>query len=106
MGASTVGEEAGASPVYAERAKRADRCKTLAFPVWEGEVRPTVLAELSDRPERRANRPCKEKDDGDVRMAKIEDGLRKNAKSLPERAREAEEQWRAERSLSKGLHLW
>ena len=38
-------------------------------------------------------------------MAKIEDGLRKNAKSLPERAREAEEQWRAERSLSKGLHL-
>lgn len=37
-------------------------------------------------------------------MTKIEDEIRKNAKSLPERAREAEEQWRAERGLSKGLH--
>ena len=42
-------------------------------------------------------------------MPKIEkelkDSAKKSAKSLPERAREAEEQWRAERGLSKGLHL-
>lgn len=36
-------------------------------------------------------------------MTKIEDEMRKNAKSLRVRAREAEEQWRAERGLSKGL---
>jgi hypothetical protein len=35
-------------------------------------------------------------------MANIDD---EQINSLPERAREAEEKWRAERSLSKGLHL-
>jgi hypothetical protein len=47
--------------------------------------------------------------DGDEEMSKIEQKKkssadRKIAKSLPERAREAEEQWRADRGLSQGLH--
>jgi len=40
-------------------------------------------------------------------MPKIEQEVRderQSTKSLPERAREAEEQWRAEHGLSKGLH--
>jgi hypothetical protein len=46
--------------------------------------------------------------DGDEEMSKIEQkrnsAERKITKSLPERAREAEEKWRVEQRLSKGLH--